>query len=123
VLIGCEVTQHGVTMTERHVQECEAGPSTCLARSSIGGGWTHRRMGIGERACWRAAIASTLWCTQNALARLLRPHEVSPVDVGPAHARRKGYKRAQFEHLFRGSPRPSSSAELQPRTRTGGDGS
>jgi Protein of unknown function (DUF3631) len=59
--------------------------------------------------------------TQNALARLLRPHKVSPVDVGPAHARRKGYKRAQFEHLFRGSPRPSSSAELQPRTRTGGD--
>jgi hypothetical protein len=61
--------------------------------------------------------------TQNALARLLRPHKVSPVDVGPAHARRKGYKRAQFKHLFRGSPRSSSSAELQPRTRTGGDGS
>jgi hypothetical protein len=48
--------------------------------------------------------------TQNALARLLRPHHVSPVDVGPAHARRKGYKRDQFEHLFRSLPRPTSSA-------------
>ena len=48
--------------------------------------------------------------TQNALARLLRPHHVSPVDVGPAHARRKGYKRDQFEHLFRSPPRPTSSA-------------
>jgi hypothetical protein len=48
--------------------------------------------------------------TQNALARLLRPHKVSPVDVGPEHARRKGYKRAQFEHLFRSLPRPTSSA-------------
>jgi hypothetical protein len=42
--------------------------------------------------------------SQKALARLLRPHNVSPVDVGPAHARRKGYKRAQFEHLFRSLP-------------------
>jgi hypothetical protein len=48
--------------------------------------------------------------TQNALARLLRPHKISPVDVGPAHARRKGYKRGQFEHLFRSLPRPTSSA-------------
>ena len=48
--------------------------------------------------------------TQNVLARLLRPHKVSPVDVGPAHARRKGYKRDQFEHLFRSLPRPTSSA-------------
>jgi Protein of unknown function (DUF3631) len=39
--------------------------------------------------------------TQNALARLLKPHNVFPVDVGPEHARRKGYKRAQFERLFR----------------------
>jgi Protein of unknown function (DUF3631) len=39
--------------------------------------------------------------TQNALARLLKPHSVFPVDVGPEHARRKGYKRAQFERLFR----------------------
>src|SRR6516165_10044037 len=39
--------------------------------------------------------------TQNALARLLRPHNIFPVDVGRAHARCKGYKRAQFEHLFR----------------------
>jgi Protein of unknown function (DUF3631) len=38
--------------------------------------------------------------TQNALARLLRPYNVLPVDVGPEHARRKGYKRAQFERLF-----------------------
>jgi hypothetical protein len=35
--------------------------------------------------------------TQRALARLLRPHEIFPVDVGPEHARRKGYRRAQFE--------------------------
>jgi hypothetical protein len=48
--------------------------------------------------------------TQNSLALLLRPHKVSPVDVGPAHARRKGYKRDQFEHLFRSLPRPTSSA-------------
>ena len=48
--------------------------------------------------------------TQNALARLLRPHNVSPVDIGPAHARGKGYKRAQFEHLFRSLPRPASFA-------------
>jgi hypothetical protein len=48
--------------------------------------------------------------SQKALARLLRPHKVSPVDVGPAHARRKGYKRAQFEHLFRSLPQPTSSA-------------
>ena len=48
--------------------------------------------------------------SQNALARLLRSHRVSPVDVGPAHARRKGYKRAQFDHLFRSLPRPTSSA-------------
>jgi Protein of unknown function (DUF3631) len=46
--------------------------------------------------------------SQKALARLLRPHKVSPVDVGPAHARRKGYKRDQFAHLF--LSRPTSSA-------------
>jgi hypothetical protein len=38
--------------------------------------------------------------TQNALARLLRPHKVYPGDIGPEHARRKGYRRSQFEHLF-----------------------
>ena len=48
--------------------------------------------------------------TQNALARLLRPHNVSPVDVGPAHARRKGYKRGQFEHLFQ----PTSAHVMRP---------
>jgi hypothetical protein len=37
--------------------------------------------------------------TQNALARLLKPHNVSPTDVGPEHARRKGYRRVQFERL------------------------
>jgi hypothetical protein len=37
--------------------------------------------------------------TQRALARLLRPHEIFPVDVGPEHARRKGYRRAQFGRL------------------------
>src|SRR6516225_3587854 len=35
--------------------------------------------------------------TQNALARLLRPHKIWPVDVGPAHARCKGYKRLQMD--------------------------
>jgi Protein of unknown function (DUF3631) len=39
--------------------------------------------------------------TQRALARLLKPQNVFPVDVGSEHARRKGYKRAQFERLFR----------------------
>ena len=54
----------------------------------------------------------------------LRPHKVSPVDVGPAHARRKDYKRAQSEHLFRNLPRPSSSAPCSNRAaRAGGDGS
>jgi hypothetical protein len=48
--------------------------------------------------------------SQKALARLLRPHKVSPVDVGPAHSRRKGYKRGQLEHLFRSLPQPTSSA-------------
>src|SRR6516225_5958939 len=38
--------------------------------------------------------------TQNALARLLKPHHVFPVDVGPERSRRKGYKRAQVERLF-----------------------
>ena len=38
--------------------------------------------------------------TQNALARLLKPHKVFPVDVGPEHSRRKGYKRVQLERLF-----------------------
>jgi hypothetical protein len=38
--------------------------------------------------------------TQNALARLLKPHNVSSVDVGPEHARRKGYRRVQFDRLF-----------------------
>jgi hypothetical protein len=53
--------------------------------------------------------------TQNALARLLKPHSVSPVDVGPEHSRRKGYKRAQFERLFQAylnaPPSASSRAE------------
>jgi Protein of unknown function (DUF3631) len=52
--------------------------------------------------------------TQNVLARLLRPYEVSPVDVGPAHARRKGYKRAQFEHLFRSLPQPNVIRPVAP---------
>ena len=44
--------------------------------------------------------------------------KVSPVDVGPAHARRKDYKRAQFEHLFQNLPRPSSSAPSSNRERS-----
>jgi hypothetical protein len=50
--------------------------------------------------------------TQNALARLLKPHNVSPTDVGPEHARRKGYRRAQFERsLIQGiGPRPLRGA-------------
>ena len=63
-----------------------------------------------ERGPWAAWGRDKKPITQNALARLLRPHNIFPVDVGPAQARRKGYKRAQFEHLFRNLPRPSSSA-------------
>jgi hypothetical protein len=44
-----------------------------------------------------ARIEGGPWVTQNALARLLKPHNVSPTDVGPERARRKGYRRAQFE--------------------------
>jgi hypothetical protein len=33
------------------------------------------------------------------ITQMLKPHNVSPTDVGPEHARRKGYRRAQFEHL------------------------
>jgi hypothetical protein len=59
-----------------------------LAR--IGGGpWAHWGKGKHKKPI-----------TQHALARLLKPHNVSPVDVGPEHSRRKGYKRAQFERLF-----------------------
>ena len=61
--------------------------------------------------------------TQNALARLLKPHHVFPVDVGPEHCRRKGYRRAQFERLFQAylnsSPGTFSS---QPRSRADGKG-
>jgi putative DNA primase/helicase len=38
--------------------------------------------------------------TQNALARLLKPYKVFPVDIGPEWKRRKGYKRSQFAQLF-----------------------
>ena len=38
--------------------------------------------------------------TQNALARLLKPHRVCPSDIGPERRRRKGYRRSQFERLF-----------------------
>jgi hypothetical protein len=58
--------------------------------------------------------------TQNALARLLKPHNVFPVDVGPEHARRKGYKRAQFERLFQAFA-PSTSSR-QPCKRAEGRG-
>jgi hypothetical protein len=50
--------------------------------------------------------------TQNALARLLKPHKVSPVDVGPEHARRKGYKLVQFEQLFRAYLDVPSASEV-----------
>ena len=60
--------------------------------------------------------------TQNALGRLLRPHNVSPTDVGPEHARRKGYKRAQFEGLFAAHLGASPPVPYgQPRSRAGGD--
>jgi hypothetical protein len=49
--------------------------------------------------------------SQNALARLLKPHKVFPVDVGSEHARRKGYRRVQFERLFPSSSQPRSRAE------------
>lgn len=38
--------------------------------------------------------------TQNALARLLKPHKVFPGDIGPERKRLKGYRRAQFDQLF-----------------------
>jgi hypothetical protein len=38
--------------------------------------------------------------TQNALARLLKDFGIRPSDVGPEHARRKGYKRWQFREVF-----------------------
>jgi putative DNA primase/helicase len=38
--------------------------------------------------------------TQNALARLLKDFGIRPGDVGPEHARRKGYKRWQFREVF-----------------------
>jgi Protein of unknown function (DUF3631) len=61
--------------------------------------------------------------TQNALARLLRPHNVFPVDVGPAHARLKGYKRAQFEQLFQVYLKvPPSASSPQPRSPAEGKG-
>jgi hypothetical protein len=56
--------------------------------------------------------------TQHALARLLKPHNVSPVDVGPEHSRRKGYKRAQFERLFQvylNAPPSASSSQWRNR--------
>ena len=56
--------------------------------------------------------------TQNALARLLRPHKVFPVDVGPEHARRKGYRRVQFERLFQAYLNsPPAAFPSQPRSR------
>jgi hypothetical protein len=56
--------------------------------------------------------------TQHALARLLKPHKVFPVDVGPEHSRRKGYKRAQFERLFQAYLNaPPSASSSQPRNR------
>ena len=38
--------------------------------------------------------------TQNALARLLKPHKICPTDIGPERRRRKGYRRSQFALLF-----------------------
>jgi hypothetical protein len=56
--------------------------------------------------------------TQNALARLLKPHHVFPVDVGPERARRKGYSRVQFERLFQAYlSAPPSAPSSQPRSR------
>jgi Protein of unknown function (DUF3631) len=49
--------------------------------------------------------------TQNALARLLRPHKVSPVDVGPAHARRK---RLQARSVRSPIPKPTSAHVIRP---------
>ena len=61
--------------------------------------------------------------TQNALARLLKPHHVFPVDVGPEHCRRKGYRRAQFERLFQAYLNsPPAAFSSQPRSRADGKG-
>ncbi len=57
--------------------------------------------------------------TQNALARLLRPFKVVPGDIGPNHARRKGYQRVQFRDLFEAylsppsGPPPATTAHLR----------
>jgi Protein of unknown function (DUF3631) len=56
--------------------------------------------------------------TQNALARLLKPHKVFPGDIGPERMRRKGYKRSQFQPLFEAYLKASSPPPLttaQPR--------
>jgi hypothetical protein len=53
--------------------------------------------------------------TQNALARLLKPHKIYPVDVGPERSRRKGYKRSQLERLFEAYLRPSSPSPTDNR--------
>jgi hypothetical protein len=62
---------------------------------------SRRELAHIERGPWAQWGRDKKPITQNALARLLRPHNVVPVDVRPEHARRKGYKRAQFEHLFK----------------------
>jgi putative DNA primase/helicase len=46
--------------------------------------------------------------TQNALARLLKPYKVWPIDIGPERSRRKGYRQAQFEPLFEAYLKPPS---------------
>jgi hypothetical protein len=65
----------------------------------------------GERAGTKSPL-------RNALGRLLKPYKVFPVDVGPEPARRKGYKRAQFEHLFEAYLNPLPPVpHAQPRSR------
>jgi hypothetical protein len=59
--------------------------------------------------------------TQNALARLLRPHKVRPTDIGPTDARHKGYRRADLQPLFEAYLKPTAPFS-QPRSRAERDG-
>src|SRR5262249_14193949 len=53
-----------------------------------------------EGGAWAEWGKASTPITQNALARLLKPHKVFPDDVGPEHGRRKGYRLSQFAGLF-----------------------
>jgi putative DNA primase/helicase len=61
--------------------------------------------------------------TQNALARLLKPHRVRPTDIGPVDARRKGYRRTDLQPLFEAYLKSTADTpSSQPRSRAECDG-